>query len=79
MPSIYSVDDAYNNRMAERFFSTLEAELLSRRRLRPKQRHAWRASAPSRVNTTRQGCTRCLGHRSSMTYKAERKAALIEP
>jgi putative transposase len=29
-----SVGDAYDNAMAESFFSTLEAELLSRRRVR---------------------------------------------
>jgi len=31
-PSMGSVGDAYDNAMAESFFSTLEAELLSRRR-----------------------------------------------
>ncbi len=33
-PSIGSVGDAYDNGMAESFFSTLECELLARRRFR---------------------------------------------
>jgi hypothetical protein len=33
MPSMATVGDAYDNAMAERFFSTLEREVLSRRRL----------------------------------------------
>ena len=36
--SMGSVGDAYDNAMAESFFSTLEAELLSRRRLRARAR-----------------------------------------
>ncbi len=32
-PSVRSVDDAYDNAMAERFFFTLECELLARWRL----------------------------------------------
>jgi putative transposase len=35
-----SVGDAYDNAMAERFFSTLEAELLSRHRF-ASQAEAW--------------------------------------
>ena len=38
-PSMGSVGDAYDNAMAESFFSTLEAELLGRRRF------AWQAEA----------------------------------
>jgi len=34
MPSMGSVDDAYDNAMAESFFATLERELLSRRRFK---------------------------------------------
>ena len=34
-PSMGSVGDAYDNAMCESFFSTLEAELLSRRRFAP--------------------------------------------
>ena len=65
--------------MAESFFSTLEAELLSRRRF------ASQAEA-------RMACFSCieswcdparlhsgLGYRSPMTCEAEREAALTEP
>src|ERR1700731_4581978 len=47
-PSMGSVGDAYDNAMAESFFSTLEAELLSRRRFRPRRAllHLSYSSAP---------------------------------
>ena len=55
-PSMGSVGDAYDNAMAESFFSTLEAELLSRRRLPRRPRPEWPASAILRAGTTRSGC-----------------------
>ncbi len=77
-PSMGTVGDAYDNAMAESFFSTLEAELLSR------QRFASQAEArmacfsyiegwynPARLHSG-------LGYRSPMTYKAEQEVALIE-
>ena len=78
-PSMGSVSDAYDNAMAESFFSTVEAELLSRRCSHRRLRPAWRASATSRAGTTRRGLHSGLGYRSPMTYEAEREAALTEP
>ena len=57
-PSMGSVGDAYDNAMAESFFSTLEAELLSRRRFASRPRPRWPASATSRVGIIRCGCIR---------------------
>ena len=63
-PSMGSVGDAYDNAMAESFFSTLEAELLSRRRFASQARGAvratpaWRASATSKVGTIPSASTR---------------------
>ena len=58
-PSMGSVGDAYDNAMAESFFSTLEAELLSRRRF-ASQAEAKMAcfSYIEGWYTTRSGCTR---------------------
>ena len=65
--------------MAQGFFSTLEAELLSRRRFTSQAEarmacfsyiEAW--YNPSRLHSG-------LGYRSPMTYEAETKAALTEP
>ena len=64
--------------MAESFFSTLEAELLSRRRF-TSQAEARMACFiyiegwynPARLHSG-------LGYRSPMTYEAEREAALTE-
>jgi putative transposase len=74
-----TVGDAYDNAMAESFFSTLEAELLSRRRFAS---HAEARMAcfsyiegwynPARLHSG-------LGYRSPMTYEAEREAALNRP
>ena len=55
-PSMGSVGDAYDNAMAESFFSTLEAELLSRRRFASQARPAWRASPISKAGTTPSAC-----------------------
>ena len=71
-----TVGDAYDNAMAESFFSTLEAELLSRRRFAS---HAEARMAcfsyiegwynPARLHSG-------LGYRSPMTYEAQSEAAL---
>lgn len=57
-PSMDSVGDAYDDATAESFFSTLEAELLSRRRLPSRPRRRWPASATSGAGTTRSDCSR---------------------
>ena len=58
-PSMGSVDDAYDNAMAESFFATLECELIARRTWRTKTEarlavFTWE----SRVGTTRTGAIR---------------------
>ena len=74
-----SVGDAYDNAMAKSFFSTLEAELLSRRRFTSQAEarmacfsyiEGWHN--PARLHSG-------LGYRSPMTYEAETAAALTEP
>ena len=77
-PSICSVGRACDNATAKRFFSTLEAEQLSRRQVMVQAEthmtcvsHIESWCNPARLHSRR-------GHRSSMTYKAERKATLIE-
>jgi len=57
-PSMGSVGEAYDNAMADSFFSTFEAELLSRRRFALRPRLSWRASATSKAGTTRCGSIR---------------------
>ena len=74
-PSMGSVGDAYDNAMAESFFSTLEAELLSRRRFAS---HAEARMAcfsyiegwynPSRLHSS-------LGYRSPVAYEASMQTA----
>ena len=72
-PSMGSVGDAYDNAMAESFFSTLEAELLSRRRF-ASQAEARMACfsyiegwySPVRLHSG-------LGYRSPMAYEAEQE------
>jgi putative transposase len=78
-PSMGSVGDAYDNAMAESFFSTLEAELLSRRRFmsQAEARMACFSYIEGWYNPARLHSG--LGYRSPMTYEAERKAALTEP
>jgi putative transposase len=78
-PSMGSVGDAYDNAMAESFFSTLEAELLSRRRFASQAEARMACFSyiegwynPSRLHSG-------LGYRSPMTYEAEREDALIKP
>jgi putative transposase len=71
-----SVGDAYDNAMAESFFSTLEAELLSRRRC-TSQAEARMACCsyiegwykPVRLHSG-------LGYRSPMAYEADQEVTL---
>ena len=77
-PSMGSVGDAYDNAMAESFFSILEAELLSRRRFAS---HAEARMAcfsyiegwynPARLHSG-------LGYRSPMAYEANMEAILTK-
>ena len=78
-PSMGSVGDAYDNAMAENFFSTLEADLLSRRRFtsQAEARMACFSYIEGWYNPARLHSG--LGYRSPMTYEAEREAALTEP
>ena len=66
-----SVGDAYDNAMAESFFSTLEAELLSRRRFasQAEARMACFSYIEGWYNPTRLHSG--LGYRSPITYEAE--------
>ena len=77
-PSMGSVGDAYDNAMAESFFSTLEAELLSRRRFtsQAEARMACFSYIEGWYNPVRLHSG--LGYRSPMTYEAEREAALTD-
>ena len=74
-----SVGDAYDNAMAESFFSTLEAELLSRRRFtsQAEARMACFSYIEGWYNPARLHSA--LGYRSPMTYEAEKENALSEP
>ena len=69
-PSMGSVGDAYDNAMAESFFSTLEAELLSRRRFasQAEARMACFSYIEGWYNPVRLHSG--LGYRSPMTYEA---------
>ncbi len=75
-PSMGSVGDAYDNAMAESFFSTLEAELLSRRRFtsQAEARMACFSYLEGWYNPVRLHSS--LGSRSPMTYEADMEAAL---
>ena len=77
-PSMGSVGDAYDNAMAESFFSTLEAELLSRRRFasQAEARMACFSYIEGWYNPVRLHSS--LGYRSPMAYEADKKAALTE-
>ena len=70
-PSMGSVGDAYDNAMAESFFSTLEAELLSRRRFtsQAEARMACFSFIEGWYNPVRLHSG--LGYRSPMTYEAD--------
>ena len=71
-----SVGDAYHNAMAESFFSTLEAELLSRRRFasQAEARMACFSYVEGWYNPVRLHSS--LGYRSPMAYEADMEAAL---
>lgn len=73
-----SVGDAYDNAMAESFFSTLGAELLSRRRFtsQAEARMACFSYIEGWYNPVRLHSG--PGYRSLMTFGAEREAALTE-
>jgi len=77
-PSMGSVGDAYDNAMAESFFSTLEAELLSRRRFasQAEARMACFSYVEGWYNPVRLHSS--LGYRSPMTYEAEWEAVTSE-
>lgn len=77
-PSMGSVGDAYDNAMAESFFSTLEAELLKRRRFasQAEARMACFSYIEGWYNPIRLHSG--LGYRSPVAYKAEGKVALNE-
>jgi len=77
-PSMGSVGDAYDNAMAESFFSTLEAELLSRRRFasQAEARMACFSYIEGWYNPLRLHSR--LGYQSPMTYEASRQAVMPE-
>jgi putative transposase len=77
-PSMGSVGDAYDNAMAESFFSTLEAELLSRRRFtsQAEARMACFSFIERWYNPVRLHSA--LGYRSPMTYEAEMKKLIAD-
>jgi len=70
-PSIGSVGNAYDNAMAESFFSTLECELLARRRFRSqaKARMACFSYIEGFYNPQRRHSA--LGYRSPVVYEQE--------
>ena len=70
-PSMGSVGDAYDNAMAESFFSTLECELLARRRFhsRPEARMALFSYLEGFYNPVRRHSA--LGYRSPLVYEQE--------
>jgi putative transposase len=70
-PSMGSVGDAYDNAMAESFFSTLEGELLRRRRFtsQAEARMACFSFIEAWYNPLRLHSA--LGYRSPITYEQE--------
>jgi putative transposase len=75
-PSMGSVGDAYDNAMAESFFSTLEAELLSRRRFasQAEAKMACFSYIEGWYNPVRLHSG--LGYRSPITYEADMQTAM---
>jgi len=73
-----SVGDAYDNAMAESFFSTFEAELLSRRRFasQAEVRMACFSKIEGWHNPVRPHSG--LGYRSPMAYEADMQAVVTE-
>jgi putative transposase len=78
-PSMGSIGDAYDNAMAESFFSTLEAELLSRRQFasQAEAKMACFSYIESWYNPVRLHSA--LGYRSPMTYEATTQPAHADP
>ena len=79
-PSMGSVGDAYDNAMAESFFSSLEAELLARRRFasQAEARMACFSYIEGWYNPVRLHSA--LGYRSPIAYEEEQmQAAQAEP
>ena len=78
-PSMGSVGDAYDNAMAESFFSTLEAELLKRRRFasQAEARMACFSYIEGWYNPMRLHSG--LGYRSPIAYEAKGETAVIQP
>ncbi len=77
-PSMGSVGDAYDNAMCESFFSTLEAELLSRRRFasQTEARMACFSYIEGWYNPVRLHSG--LGYRSPMAYEADMQPVMTE-
>ena len=77
-PSMGSVGDGYDNAMAESFFSTLEAELLSRRRFasQAEARMACFSYIEGWYNPVRLHSA--LGYRSPMACEAEMQSATTD-
>lgn len=75
-PSMGSVGDAYDNAMAESFFSILEAELLARRRFasQAEARMACFSSIEGWYNPVRLHSA--LGYRSPIAYEEEQMQAV---
>ena len=73
-----SVGDAYDNAMAESFFSTLEAELLSRRRFasQAEAKMACFSYIEGWYNPVRLHSG--LGYRSPINYEADMQAAMTK-
>ncbi len=78
-PSMGSVGDTYDNAMAESFFSTLEAELPSRRRFTPQAeaRMACFSTIDGWYNPVRLHSG--LGYRSPVTCEADMQDAAAKP
>jgi len=77
-PSMGSFGDAYDNTVAESFFSTLEAEFVGRRQFasQAEARMACFSYIEEWYKSIRLHSG--LGYRSPMTYEAEKKAELTE-
>ncbi len=77
-PSMGSVGDAYDNAMAKSFFSTLEAELLSRRRFasQAEARMACFSYIEGWYNPVRLHSA--LGYRSPMAYEADMQSTMTD-
>ena len=78
-PSMGSVGDAYDNAMCERFFATLECELLERRRFASQAEAKMACFSfiegwynPIRLNSA-------LGYRSPMTFEETMEDAIAQP